>query len=341
MKTSHMKTFASILLAGAIVVFAGCATGTTTPDIPEAGPTTTCGVGSQTCNGVCTTLARDPENCGVCGGKCKDGEVCSMGKCALACGPGTLRCLNVCVASQSDPGNCGTCGVKCKMGEVCSMGKCAQGCAGGTTACGQSCVDTQSDRTNCGACGTMCGTGEECIAGKCALTCQTGLVACPNNYADAGATDAGTFGPTMCTDTWVDRFNCGACGKVCGPSTPLCKQGQCVNPPSTCNNAACMQGADVTNANLKWVVCSANCNTAWVSHLTSSGGQYHAEWICKQLGYNTFNAQGGTCNDVCSYCQANTSCNAPGPANFTGGGACGQDQYGKILCNTVMWQCTM
>ena len=337
-----LTTAFSTLFAGALVVFAGCATGTTVPDQPETGPVNTCGVGSQDCKGSCVTLARDPQNCGQCGAACKDGEVCSMGKCALACGPGTLRCLNVCVASQSDPGNCGNCGVKCKQGELCSMGKCAPACAGGTSACGSSCVDLQTDRTNCGACGTMCGSGEECVSGKCALTCQTGLVQCPNNYADAGATDAGSLiGPTMCTDTYVDNFNCGACGNVCPPAKPLCKQGTCQNPPSTCNNAACMQGADVTNANLKWVVCKADCNTAWVSHLTSGGGQYHAEWICKQLGYNTFNQQGGTCNDVCSYCVANTSCNAPGPATFTNGGACGSDQYGKILCNTVMWQCTM
>jgi len=326
---------------GFLLVAIGCATPQDVMDIPEGG-SAGCGAGSQLCGQTCTALARDPENCGTCGAKCKANEVCTMGRCALACGTGTLRCLNLCVDAASDPGNCGNCGVKCKAGEVCSMGKCAPSCAGETSACGASCVNTQVDRTNCGMCGAMCGAGEECVLGKCQLVCQSGLTKCPNNYGDAGVSDAGTIGPNVCVDTWIDRYNCGTCGTVCPNAKPICRFGQCTLPIGPCNNKKCDQGSDVTDANLKWTVCNADCNTAWVSMLSNGGGKYHAEYICKQLGYNKLGAHGGTCGNVCGYCQSNTSCSATGSMNFDNGGtSCGSDQYGQILCYTVMWQCTL
>jgi hypothetical protein len=323
-----------------LLALGACATAEEVMDTPEAGPTSTCGT-STLCGNTCTALARDPANCGACGTKCKDNEVCSMGKCALACGTGTTRCGTVCVDAESDPGNCGACSTKCKQGEVCSMGKCAPSCGTGLSACGASCVNVQTDRTNCGMCGTMCGAGEECVSGKCTQTCQTGLTLCPNNYGDAGVTDAGTIGPNVCVDTWLDRYNCGKCGTVCPQNLPICRFGTCQLPVGPCANTACMQGSDVTNVNLKWVVCRADCNTAWVSMLSQGGGTYHAEWICKQLGYNKIVAQSGTCGDVCSYCQANTSCNNPGTEQFPNGGQCGSDQYGLMLCNTVQWKCSI
>jgi len=309
-----------------------------TVDIPDA---LGCGPNAQQCGDTCTRVATDSQNCGMCGTQCKANEFCSMGRCGLSCGQGTLRCVNICVDAQSDPGNCGNCGVKCKMGEVCSMGKCAPSCGTGLQQCGNSCVNMQTDRTNCGMCGKMCGAGEECVKGVCQLTCQTGEVQCPNNYGDAGVTDAGNIGAQVCVNTYIDRYNCGSCGKVCPINAPICRFGQCTLPVGPCANNKCDSGSDVTNPNLKWTVCQADCSTAWVSHLTSFGGMYHAEWICKQLGYNKLGQYGGTCNDVCSFCTANSSCNNPGAKTFNNGGTCGNDQYGQILCNTVMWMCTL
>ena len=56
-----ITTIASSLFFAGLLVGVGCATGTTVTDPPEAGPSTTCGAGSQTCNGTCTVIARDPE----------------------------------------------------------------------------------------------------------------------------------------------------------------------------------------------------------------------------------------------------------------------------------------
>jgi len=59
-----------------------------------------------------------------------------------------------------------------------------------------------------------------------------------------------------------------------------------------------MSGADPGDANLTWTVCSASGAEAWVSML-NHGGQFHAEAICKGLGYTRLGVHGGTCGTVC------------------------------------------
>ena len=46
-----------------------------------------------------------------------------------------------------------------------------------------------------------------------------------------------------------------------------------------------------------------------------------------------------TCDGDCTSCAGPNSCNATGTKNFDGGGACGADELGPILCNWVMWTC--
>jgi hypothetical protein len=82
------------------------------------------------------------------------------------------------------------------------------------------------------------------------------------------------------------------------------------------------------------VVCAADSNTAWIS--ANTGGTYNALAICQSFGYNTVSAKGGTCGNVCGYCQSTTSCNSPGNRNFdNGGGAV------TSLSFTVHWECSM
>lgn len=328
MSTLYKHALAACSLLG-IAVAVACSSSTPTG--------LNCGDGAQECNGTCTVVARDPQNCGACGKSCMAGELCSQGSCASACGGGTTKCGSECVDTKSDPRNCGSCGKGCQANEVCMAGACATSCGASTMKCGMSCVNTMTDPTNCGGCGTMCTNGQSCVGGKCALACAQPTSLCDASMLDGGAQDGGPMGQ-YCANLQEDNNNCGACGVQCSGTTPLCKGGKCVF--SSCGVKQCDQGSDVANQNLTWTVCQADCNTAWVSMLSANGGMYHAEWICKQLGYTKIGQISGTYNHVCTTTnQQGTSCSMPGTKMFAGTGACGSDTYGAILCNTVTWEC--
>ena len=217
-----------LLLSPAAVIFA-C--GKTSEGNPDGAPTLECTGGSSQCGDTCVVLGRDRENCGACGTKCADGELCSAGKCGNTCTGGAVKCADKCADLKIDPANCGQCMNACAPGMVCSVGKCAVQCGGGSTQCGMSCADVGSDRFNCGMCGVACATGEDCVQGMCELQCQQGLVRCATPDAgiyppDAG--DAAMLGPEVCTNTNIDPFNCGSCGTPCGGGKPKCLNGVCV-----------------------------------------------------------------------------------------------------------------
>ena len=46
---------------------------------------------------------------------------------------------------------------------------------------------------------------------------------------------------------------------------------------------------------------------------------------------------GGTCGNVCGYCEGATSCNAPGQRTFDGSTGCNPPD---THCSTVMWECS-
>jgi hypothetical protein len=97
----------------------------------------------------------------------------------------------------------------------------------------------------------------------------------------------------------------------------------------------CTTGVD-PHFSSEWVVCSSDKTQAWVGTFI---GQYHPVEICKSLGYSSFSQFGGTCGNVCGYCESATSCETPGNATFDGSGACGTDANGQILCYAVQWLC--
>jgi hypothetical protein len=142
-------------------------------------------------------------------------------------------------------------------------------------------------------------------------------------------------------NTGSDANNCGGCGKPCPMATPYCANGVCVNgclnggknPPSACTTGTDPQTSD------PYTVCSADCNSIWISCSNGNGGNYHATEICKSYGYNTLAKYGGNCGSVCGYCD-NSTCKAPGKQTFDMGGSCGMDANGQILCITVTWLCT-
>jgi hypothetical protein len=97
----------------------------------------------------------------------------------------------------------------------------------------------------------------------------------------------------------------------------------------------CTVGNDPINQ-AAWVVCAADANTAWISHALPDGGTFQMDLICQSLGYSQVLMYGGTCGDICGYCQGNVSSYmAPGTQTFDGGNGCTSPE----ACSTVTWLC--
>jgi hypothetical protein len=85
-----------------------------------------CSTGLACCNGICTDVNSDPNNCGACGKVCAASTpfciqgVCTVNPCAL----GLTYCDPACVDLSSDPFNCGACYKQCPSNEVCAGGVC-------------------------------------------------------------------------------------------------------------------------------------------------------------------------------------------------------------------------
>ena len=96
-------------------------------ECPVGNPLPDGGTTILTCNGTCTDITTDPNNCGGCAGAggsvCPSGQVCAptdagSGSCELSCGTAT-ECNGACVTLSSDPNNCGACGNICPQGYGC------------------------------------------------------------------------------------------------------------------------------------------------------------------------------------------------------------------------------
>jgi hypothetical protein len=98
-----------------------------------------CPQGTESCFGVCVSLASDVENCGACAITCPGpskstsggGPACVGGKCTYVCFPGFADCdgkiSNGCEANlATDQGHCGSCTTECDIanGQPCVGGKC-------------------------------------------------------------------------------------------------------------------------------------------------------------------------------------------------------------------------
>lgn len=205
---------------------------------------------SLICNGFCTDVLSDPNNCGTCGRICNASETCSNGWCvstATVCSLGQTACGSQCVDTKSDRNNCGVCFKVCPQAQICVDSSCV--CPGGGQLCGDSCVDTNSNGQHCGACNRACPGDQICLGGQCVCpdsqrlcdgacvdtatdalhcgdcnnqctggkTCQAGNCVCPSGQQICG---------DFCVDLNTDAANCGACGTVC-TGGEVCLTGRC------------------------------------------------------------------------------------------------------------------
>ncbi|MCX4242790.1 DUF4215 domain-containing protein [Paraliomyxa miuraensis] len=172
--------------------------------------------------------------------------------------------------------------------------------------------------------------------------CGNGLIEVGEECDDGNAFDgdgcsASCFveAPPMCGNGIVEP------GEQCDDGNAIDGDGcssACLVEAGGGGGGTCDSGSDPFTGD-GWVVCSADANQAWVSHSGPGGGNFHPELICNELGYASFGQFGGTCGNVCGYCEGPTTCEAPGSENYDGAGNCGSDANGQLLCYTVMWQC--
>lgn len=136
----------------------------------------TCKSPSKICDGSCTNVQSDNENCGACGTVCEAGDRCDgTGQCAPTCAAGTELCNGECVDVTADSDNCGACGNVCPGGQRCNgMGVCAATCEPSFLSCGGKCIDPTSNDSYCGA-------TADCAGANAGTDCTTSNGVCSNS----------------------------------------------------------------------------------------------------------------------------------------------------------------
>ena len=275
------------------------------------------------CDDACVNTDADADNCGSCGKKCLQNELCVKGKCIDPDNPGSCEdgcvngscCEDKCVDLNSDNQNCGACGIVCDNGLFCSnahcqaaclcdeglicnaQGKCVekcgeQACADDEICCNDKCVDPKSSE-NCGSCDNACsGDTPICFDGKCSKDCGS-LELCGS----------------ACADLQSDDAHCGKCTTACSKSQK-CVNGSCECNPKTCSELGktCGKADDGCGNELDCGSCAEGqtCNNGVCGCKVKS---------CADLGYS--------CGEIDDGCGKKLNCGSCTSPKTCSNGVCG------------------
>lgn len=354
------RTFLFLMVGGAV---AAACSAVNAPSDPETSGTTGTGTGSGggTASGTSTGTGGTAgsgggqggsgncgptntlENCGACGVPCApenaNGATCATGTCSYA------SCIEPYVDCDDDEANgcetdgdgdilhCGGCDTSCEDAgflnavlacndSVCEWTACEATFDDCDSTASNGCEQSLDTLQHCGACDQPCQPANvnaaDCAGGTC------GYDLCSGAYEDCDGNEANGCE----ADTTQDDAHCSGCNQPCTPPD------HCVNSSCQSYPTPCTSGNFGVVSGDNWVVCEADAQSAWVSSNTS--GTYDHHGICQFLGYGQASQWGGSCGDVCGYCESGTSCNAPGNRTFDGGGT----SCAPNLCSTVHWECT-
>ncbi|MEZ4394935.1 MAG: hypothetical protein R3A48_27990 [Polyangiales bacterium] len=291
--------------------------------VPGCSMTHGCPEGESCCAGLCQRTRVDPAHCGACGAACSLPNAtprCEAGACAVAsCAAGFASCDGVAgngceVDTRVAVAHCGACDNACparpNSTPTCAAGRCGIACAAGFADCNADPSDgcearLDSSAAHCGRCGNACSgaanaTGA-CVSGACRRSCAPGFADCDGNEANG------------CEASLLSPSSCGACGVVCGPSTPLCA-GSGATP-------RCSSGCGSTEL---------RCGSACVDPMTSASNCGACGNACAPRAGATVSCSGGACRFACAAgradCDANAAngCEVDATSSLAHCGACGR-----------------
>ena len=272
-----------------------------------------CLQGTFNCNDGCVDLLKDKNNCGQCGKKCNDDEVCQDGICQ--CPAGLTHCNNspICISAKNEKDFCGArgeCnnndpnsnnykGEKCSYNFICNDdGHCV--CPSPLVLCNGDCIDPNVDSTYCGAhdsCSEQDGSaGTNCKKIHSEVSCIDGECKCDGKLLKV------IDGVPDCVDVTKDPRCCG------GNSIEDCSKFACdVSAGEVCRNGNCSKlGCEDNKINCQGLCLSTNDNVmadANNSNMCLCRNDEHGEW-CDDNDNPNDGCYGGKIGtlDNCSKC---------------------------------------